>query len=164
MQERMNVTIWGETFEIQCNRYHNVGDYKIEYDIFDTKSDLIRRIEHTHTHKVPDIEQFKLFSVTLLVHHLDGRVADTICQTIRAINKPIIPIHDAFIVHPNQAQLVRTTYTDTLMAMHTDRKSILSTYFKSIGIGAEAQEEWEQVKSLVTPLPENFTCSIWALK
>ena len=68
------------------------------------------------------------------------------------------------IIHPNQAQLVRTTYADAITNIYTNRKSILSNYFKSIGIGAEAQEEWEQVKSMVTPLPDDFRCSIYSLK
>jgi hypothetical protein len=66
-QEYMNVCIWNEEFTVECNRFRNIGDYKTSYKLYDTESDLIQKIEHTTTKKVPDLKQFRLYFQTLLV-------------------------------------------------------------------------------------------------
>lgn len=65
--EHMQVTIGAETFSIECNRYRNVGEETTAYDIFDTQTQSIRRMHHTSTKKVADLDQFRRYFVTLLI-------------------------------------------------------------------------------------------------
>lgn len=75
-----------------------------------------------------------------------------------------IDIHDAFIVHPNAALDVRRWYTAELTKIYENRTSILTNYFASIGIGAEAQAQWNKVKELVQPVQGAFKANLMALK
>lgn len=74
-----------------------------------------------------------------------------------------IDIHDAFIVSPEAADDVRTWYSEAITSIYDNRVSILANYFASIGIGAEAQANWERLKSIVTPVTD-FRCNKMALK
>lgn len=156
---KMKVKIWGEIFTIECNRYSNKGDYVQQYDVYDTKLGEATTIFHTITHREPDLQQFKRFFVTLLIHHLDSRVADYVCTQLDWI----IPIHDAFIVHPSDATLVRTSYCYMLDAMYRDKEKILSEYFYSIGIDDKCAVAWSKVVKLCRPV-ENFKAKPSALK
>lgn len=66
-QPTMTVHIFNEHINIECNRFKNVGEQTNHYDIFDTDSNAIRRIAHTTTKRVPDLEQFRRFMVTCLI-------------------------------------------------------------------------------------------------
>jgi len=48
--------------------------------------------------------------------------------------------------------------------IRSNRKDILTAFFQSIGITAEASEAWEQLQSKVTPLPDDFKCFMMAMK
>lgn len=61
----------------------------------------------------------------------------------------VIDIHDAFLICPEAAEDIRAWYAEFMQAVHADRHTILANYFKSIGIGAEAQTSWELVKSMI---------------
>lgn len=159
-KEEMNPTIWGETFSIKCNRWRNKGDYVVRYNAYDTKTSRVQSIYHTHTHKEPDLKQFRRYFVTLLIHNLDSQVADYICQR----QHWIIPIHDAFLVDPNDAHSVAEDYAGQITAIYRDRKSILSEYFKSIGIDSKSATAWKEVKSKIKPVAEDFQCLATALK
>lgn len=160
---KMTVKIWDEEFEIECNRWRNVGDVTKSYDIYDTDTDTIRTIHHTHTHKEPDLEQFRRYFVTLLIHNLDSQTGDHVCETVYNQSQWIIDIHDAFIVNPEDADMTRKTYADKITDIYNNRQRILQDYFTSIGITAADNHEWEKVKTVVTPMTE-FTCSHMALK
>ena len=146
-----------EQFKVECNRYKHVGEVTYKYPLINNKT--VNIVYHTKTKKVPDLKQFKRFHVTGLVHNLDSQVADYICKHLEWC----IDIHDAFIVHPNQASLVRSKYAEKLEHIYNNRGTILTNYFKSIGIGAEALSQWLKVKALVTPVTE-FKCASMALK
>ena len=45
-----------------------------------------------------------------------------------------IPIHDAFIVHPNDAAQVKELYIMNMKEIYDNRQSILDEYFRCIGI------------------------------
>ena len=74
-----------------------------------------------------------------------------------------IDIHDAFIVSPVAAADVRKWYAEYIDYIYDNRNSILENYFKSIGIGASAMDEWEALKAKIVPV-ENFRCRHSVLK
>ena len=158
----MHVKIGDDQFNIECNRHHNVGDYKQQYSLYDSKSELIHTIEHTKTHSVPDLDRFRLFMQTLLIHNRDSYIADQVCLSV-APEQFVIPIHDAFLIHPNSSSTVRRVYAEQITDLYDNRKSILSGYFQSIGIDASAQQQWKEFSDTIDVLDE-FQCSVWALK
>lgn len=161
--EQMRVRIWNEEFDIECNRYRNVGEETLRYDIYDTETRSIRRICHTRTKRVPDLQQFRRYFVTLLIHNLDSQVADRVIGKVMEKYGWGIDIHDAFLVSPEAADDVRTWYAQALTEIYDNRQTILANYFASIGIGAESQGNWERVKQMVKPL-QSFKCRKMALK
>lgn len=161
--EKMTVRIHKEEFEIECNRFRNIGEETTQYDIFDTKDAAIKRITHTNTTKVPDLDQFRRYFVTLLIHNLDSQVADTVIGKIMAKYEWGIDIHDAFVINPEAAEDTRTWYAQELTKIYDNRKEILVNYFTSIGIGAEAQGQWATLKTMIQPT-EEFKVSPMALK
>ena len=158
-KETMKVRIWGVDFTIKCNRYKHKGDYKVRYNIFDSASNKVKTIWHMHTQNIPDLEQFRRFFVTLLIHHLDSRVMDYICRFINWI----IPIHDASIVSPIDAPEVRELYCGQIDKIHTERQTILSEFFESIGIDSNSAMDWKRVKDAIIPAV-GFKCQQMAMK
>lgn len=158
-KEEMTVKIWGETFQINCNRFRNVGDYTKRYDIYDSTSATVKTIYHTHTHKEADLGQFKRYFVTLLIHHIDSRIADDIALQLNWV----LPIYDAFIVHPADAMQVRKLYTSNLDKLYADREVILSEYFKSIGIDSKASVAWSELQTHIVPV-QNYKAQLSCLK
>ena len=158
-KETMKVKIWGQEFTIKCNRYKHKGDYKVRYNIFDSASNKVKTIWHMHTQNIPDLEQFRRFFVTLLIHHLDSRVMDYICKFINWI----IPIHDAAIVSPIDAQETRTLYCSQIDKIYNERQTILSEYFESIGIDSSSAMDWKRVKDAIIPAV-GFSCQPMSLK
>ena len=70
-------------------------------------------------------------------HNLDSQVANEICNKIQWV----IPNHDAFTIHPNNAKDVRHIYTNAMLQIYKNRKQILKDYFTSIGITEEYEEQ-----------------------
>lgn len=160
----MTPNIMGEVFTIECNRYRHIGDVTTKYDIFDTITNSIRRITHTTTRKEADLEQFRRYFVTLLIHNLDSQVANKVIGLVMDKYGWGIDIHDAFIVHPNAARDVRRWYAKELTSIYNNRHTILADYFASIGIGAEAQAHWDRVMAMVQPVTGAFKANTMALK
>lgn len=163
-RETMQVKVFNEEFTIECNRYKHIGERTIQYDIYDTETKAVRRIQHTTTKSVPDLEQFRRYFMTLLVHNLDSQVADKVIGKVMAKYGWGIDIHDAFIVHPNAAKDVRAWYAECIEDIYANRKQILSDYFNSIGISGEAQAQWSTIQSMVVPVQGAFKCNPMALK
>lgn len=162
--EHMKLHVRDEQFEIECNRYRRVGEKTIGYDIYDSHSKLYRRIHHTETRNVADLDQFRRFMVTGLIHNLDSQVINT--TSLAVINSFCwaIDIHDALILDAEAGDLARQIYAGELESIHTDRKSILTNYFRSIGIPASAIKEWHEVEKVVDPLIGEFKCNPMVLK
>lgn len=159
-QESMTVTIDGTTFDIECNRFKNVGEYTRRYPIYDTESRTVLAIAHTQTHKIADLKQFKRYFQTLLVHHIDSDIADDISKQIDWI----LSIHDAFIVHPLDALQVRTLYASHIERLHTNREDIINKYFSSIRLARPAIKAWAELRKSIVPVTGTFKCSLMALK
>lgn len=162
--ELMHPHIRDEIFEIECNRYKMVGERTISYDIYDTQSKLYRRIHHTETRKVADLDQFRRFPVTGLIHNLDSQVEDTTTEAVYDTYQWVLDIHDALILDAESADFARNTYAGELESIHTNRKSILTNYFRSIGIPATAIAEWHEVEKVVEPFIGEFHCNPMVLK
>lgn len=63
----MTVRVWNDQFDIECNRYRQIGEKTSLYKVYDTDSDMMKAVYHTSTRKVPDLEQFRRYFQTLLV-------------------------------------------------------------------------------------------------
>lgn len=159
----MTINVYEDTFEIECNRFRNVGEITVNYDIYDSIDNRINRINHTKTKRVPDLEQFRRWFVTGLIHSIDSQVMDFVMEKLMSQYQWGIDIHDAIICTPQAASDVRNWYAEELQIIYDNRETILNKYFKSIGIGAEALEDWKHLMSKVVPV-ENFKASPWALK
>jgi len=164
MEPTMKLKVWGKTFEVECNKFYNRGEKTISYDFYNSADDSIKRIHHTETVKVPNLLAFRRYVATALIHHLDARVMDTVCNVVYNNYEWIIPIHDAAIVDCEAADLVRTTYAHQLEEIYDNRNSILQDYIRSINIPASAITEWKSVKEGVQPLNEPFKCNKMVLK
>lgn len=126
---QMKVNIWGQEFDIFCNRFKPGRTTEKTYWIYTSAQNLMKKVVH-HSGLIPDLDQFKRYFQTLLLHHLDSRIADTICAEMDWV----LPNHDAFTVHPNDTSKVRKIYTRELYKVYKERRKILFHYFSSIGI------------------------------
>lgn len=63
----MEVHIWNEKFTVECNSFTNIGEYSKYYRAFDSVTNSVKDFKNTHTKRVPDLERFRLYFVTLLV-------------------------------------------------------------------------------------------------
>lgn len=160
----MKVKIWNEEFEISCNRYRNVGEKTKAYKIWDSIDKQYNIVLHTDTKKVPDLEQFRRYFMTLLVHNLDSVVANTVISKVMNKYGWGIPIHDAFIVSPAAATDVRKWYAEELEKIHANRNEILTNYFNSIGITSAAKQQWDDLTKKIVQFEGDFKASYMALK
>ena len=160
----MEVRIGDDEFGISCNRFRSVGEKTKAYKIWDSIDKQYNTLLHTDTKKIPDLEQFRRFFVTCLIHNLDSQTADSVIGQVVDKYKFGIPIHDAFIVGPQAAADTRVWYAEELDYIHENREDILKGFFKSIGITAAATEQWEKLKDKVVPFTGIFKCSGMALK
>lgn len=171
MQPKMKLHVMNEKVDTYCNKFHNVGEVTTIFDLYDTKTDSVRRVHNTSIKQVPDLKSFKRYSVTGLVHNCDGQVMDN--TTDHVIDKYIfcLPIHDAMILCCEAADYARDVYangtTDTepsLKYIHTNRNSILQNYFRSLNIPASAVKEWEALQRHIIPLEEELIVNPMVLK
>lgn len=160
----MTVRIWGQDFQIECNRFKQEGVETRNYTFFDTELGLLQPVQHTKTASKPDLEQFRRYFVTLLIHHLDSRVADIISGKYAEKYGTGIDIYDAFIINPEAAQDVRNWYSELMEQIYTERLTILSEYFQSIGITGAATSDWQNLQDRIHPFKGEFKCRRMALK
>jgi len=160
LKPAMEIKIGTEEFGISCNKFRNVGEKTKAYKIWSSEEKQYNTILHTDTKKVPDLEQFRLYTVTLLIHHLDSHIMDSVVSKVMDKYQWAIPVHDAIIVSPAAAEDVRKWYGEELKLIHTNRDPILSGFFKSIGITAVAKERWDKLKSMIVPLEDDLQISM----
>jgi len=157
----MDVKVWGDEFTVTCNHWKKIGDVPISYDIYDTPTGRVRRITHMKTKAIPDLERFRRFFQTLLIHNLDGQVADYVAGKAYDKYGFCLDIHDAFVVSPLAAVDVQNWYAEKLTEVFNNRHEILKDYFESIGISN--YERWGLLQDEITPMRE-FTCRPHVLK
>lgn len=105
------------------------------------------------------------------MHHLDGQVMDNTVNHVIDEYGFAIDIHDAIICCCESADYARDVYANgttsdepSLKQIHTNRKSILQNYIRSLNIPASAITEFKQVMSLVEPLLEPLHVNPLVLK
>lgn len=160
----MEIKIGTDEFSISCNRFRNVGEKTKAYKIWDSIDKQYNIVLHTDTKKVEDLEQFRRFFPTLLIHNMDSQVADTVIEKVMSKYDWGISLHDAFLISPAAAADVRKWYAEELNKIHVNRESVLSNFFKSIGITSAAKEQWDNVKSKVVPFEGVLSANGIALK
>jgi hypothetical protein len=160
----MLITLWKETFTIECNRYRNLGDITTTYSIYDSKANRIHSIHHTSTKRIPDLEQFRRYFVTLLIHGLDSQIANTVSLKLKRKYGKVITIHDAFIVTPDAAEDARKWSSELLEQLYQDRETVLTNFFNSIGITGVARKQWQDLQNMVVPFTGTFKCNDMCLK
>jgi len=172
MQPVMELNVIGDKVTTYCNKFHNVGETTSIFDLFDTATNSIRRIHNTETKRIPDLKSFKRFSVTGLIHGLDGRVMDNAVDAVIDRYGWVLDIHDAMVLCCESANYARDIYANgrtadepSLKHIHTHRNKILSDYFTSLNIPASRISEWKAtVVPLVEPLTEELIINPLVLK
>jgi len=150
---------WNETYTVEVNKFQVAGSDLYPYKVWDKKKNRTKTFFMHKPIRIPDYKQFKLFMATGLIHNLDSKIADIVCDTV-----PVIAIHDAFLVHPLDALKVCAVYTDQLDKLYTDREQVLTDYRTSIGaVGPKADKAFSKVKEL-TVLIKKFKACPSALK
>lgn len=172
MQPEMELNVLGDKVKTYCNHFHNVGETTSVFDLYDTATDSIRRIHNTETKRVPDLKSFRRYSVTGLIHGLDGRIMDNATDAVIDRYGWMIPIHDAKILCCEAADYARDVYANgrttnepSLKYIHKNRNKILSDYFTSLNISASKLSEWEaNVKPLIEPFEGELEINPLVLK
>jgi hypothetical protein len=160
----MDVVVGPAQFTISCNRFRNVGEKTKAYKIWDSIDKRYNVVLHTDTKRIPDLEQFRRYFVTLLVHSLDSTIMDNVMKKVMKKYNWGLPIHDAVVVSPAAAGDVRTWYAEELEELYKNRKTILEKFFKSIGITRAAAAQWDSLQKKVVPFEGEFKSSHMALK
>lgn len=172
MQPTMQLRVLGDNVTTHCNRFHNVGETTFIFDLYDTITNSVRRIHNTETKRIPDLHSFKRYSVTGLIHGLDGRVMDNTVDAVIDMYGWCLDIHDADILCCESADYARNVYANgrtdsepSLKYIHTNRNQILSEYFTSLNIPASRVASWKtDVVPLIIPLVEELIVNPLVLK
>lgn len=134
-KEKMHVKIWDEEFDVYCNRFKWDMTVPVKYEFLTGTNKAKEVIKQTAM--VPDVNAFKCYFATLLLHNIDSQIANYICEEIDWV----LPNHDSFICSPNDADYIRELYVEKLQELYRRRHEIMSNYLHSIGI----EEEYEDI-------------------
>ena len=162
--EEMMVQIKDEKFSINCNRFYTVGQDLHEYSCIDTESDELRTFFNMKTVKVPNLEAFKVYFATLLVHNLDSQIADGMLMDLDGW---MLDIHDAFLLHPAKVTEARKHGVKRVRGIRTNRAKILKNFFESVGIDLDNKmvwHDWCKLKEACNPVPKYTRFSGTCLK
>ena len=156
---------WGETYTVEVNKYRTVASDLKPYMVWNPAKSRTKTFFMHKPIKVPDYKRFSLFMATGIVHNLDSKIADTVCQAVQSANEEVIAIHDAFLVLPTSASKVRHAYVDQLNKLSEDREQVLTNYRNYIGaVGRKADKAFQLVKDLTEPLENKLQAEVSALK
>lgn len=133
---KTEVSIWNDKFFIECNRFKWEETIQKVYWVYTSSQGKMKKITKD-VNLIPDLEQFKRYFVTLLIHNLDSQIANHICEEIAWV----LPNHDAYICHPEDAHSIAEIYINQLYKIYKHRKEILHNYFKCIGITKTFEEK-----------------------
>lgn len=169
---KMNLHVLDNKVPTSCNKFHHKGEKTTAYDFYDTATNSAPRVHNTSTVKVPDLNSFRRYMVTGLIHGLDANVMDNAVDAVMDKYNWCIDIHDAMVLCCEAADYGREIYANgrtadepSLKRIHTNRNTILTNYFKSIGITGAAMQEWAtEVKPHIQPLTEELIVNPLVLK
>jgi len=170
--ETMYLNVSGEVIKTNCNHFFNKGETTIAYDLYDTATNSIKLIKHTDTIKIPNLERFRKYMVTGIIHRKDNQVEDnTVAEVIERYGWAL-PIHDATILCCEAADFARDIYCNganehqpSLRHTYVNRNAILGEYFHSIGIPATAIVKWnKEIGSKIEPVASDFEINPMVLK
>lgn len=146
---------WNETYTVEVNKFQVAGSDLYPYKVWDKKKNRTKTFFMHKPTRIPNYKQFRLYMATGLIHNLDSKIADIVCDIV-----PVIAIHDAFLCHPLDASQVAAVYTDQLDQLYANREQILMDYRISIGaIGPKADKAFNKVKDLTMPIKKFKACS-----
>jgi len=148
--------IGDEKFTVECNKTKNVGDTTKSYVVLDSKSKKFNIIHHTHTHKVPDIKQFKRYTSSGIIHNRDSMLLDNVASKMDWI----LPIHDAGIVTWRGATDMRTYAVDEMNTMYNTREDTVFSYLKSINVDQAGMVKYAKLLGKIAKLNGNTTMNI----
>lgn len=152
----MNFHIADEKFQVECNKTKNVGETTKSYVVLDSATKKFRVIEHTSTHKVPDLKQFVRYPVTGLIHNRDSWLLDFIFLGL----KWGLPIHDAGIVTWSGATTMRQRAVTGMQTINETREATVYNYLKSINIDKAGLVKYAKLLSKIAKLNEGKTLRI----
>ena len=141
----MDICIQREEFIVECNKTKNVGDTAKQYVVYNTETSRFSVIHHTNTHTVPDLERFKIYFMTLLIHNLDSQILDNIVMKMDWI----LPIHDAGIVTWNGAGEMRRYAVVEMQYVLDNNRSTMVNYLKSINLTKTGWVKYAKLLELV---------------
>ena len=124
---KMDIEILDDRFFIKCDKFNWEKTLTKTYFVY--SENKMRKITRDVT-LVPDLKQFKLYFPTLLCHNLDSQVANFIGYNMSWV----LPNHDSFTLHPNDAMQCKELYKYAMTAIYKKRHSILDQFFTSVGI------------------------------
>lgn len=148
---KMRVKIWDDEFDVYCNRFKWDATRPVKYDFLTGKKKAKAVIKETAM--VPDLNAFKTYWVTALLHNLDSQIADYVCQHLDWV----VPVHDDFISDPNSITVVRELYGEKLRDLYVNRHQVMREFLGSIGI----EETYPDIDSKALE-PQEITG--WCLK
>lgn len=163
-KENMTLHVWNEHVETSCNKFSIVGEDLVIYDIYDSATKTPQEIHNYTTKKVPDLEQFRLYFVTALIHNLDSQVINKTSEFVMDEYGWCLDIHDALILCCEAADPAREVYAGVLELIHEDRLVILDNYFVSISLGNNSKAAWDECIRVTVPFKGKFKCNIMVLK
>ena len=151
-----------ERFTVECNKSKNVGDTTKSYIVLDSKTKKFNLINHTHTHKVPDVKQFKRYCSSGIIHNRDSRLLDNVCQKMEWI----LPIHDAGIVTWSGATTMRNYAVKEMHHLYDNRKETVYNYLKSINVDQAGMVRYAKLLSRIEEVngDSNMNISPYLLK
>lgn len=154
---KMRVKVFKESFDVYCNKYLSRGDHAYKYKVWDSKDEQYNVVEHWTTQKIPDLEAFKRYFMTLPIHNLDSQGENLLCEKVIEKYGWAIPIHDATILSPRAVVDARQWNCDWMAKVYFNRKTILKDYCNSVGIPYDMIKELvaNKVQSLEEPFNPN---------
>lgn len=171
MKSEMTLGNSVEKYKVLCNKHHNVGETTTKFDLYDSHTGTNRRIHNTETKRVDDLDGFKLFGPTSIIHNADSLVMDSSVEAVYDKFGWVIDIHDAMVINPEAGDYARASYANgttnkySLKYIHTNRNAMLSAYFTGLNIpGSKLQEFKDTVLSHVIPFVGELTVNPMVLK
>lgn len=132
LKPKFTAIINGEEVEVECNRYTTTPSIHsmLVYTTSQRTVKPINRIEYN----TPDLERFRLFTQTLLLHCSDSQIMNKVCIDL---DGNFMPIHDSMTCHPNLVHKIKQSYRNHIYDVYKNREKIIREYYTSIGIEEE---------------------------